>query len=309
MDTETILARNLRKNLSLEAAWDSACKAVLANTRIIAWILVSCTDEFAGCSIEEVMENYIEDGKSLELIHGSAQEDSSVEDGVVYLDITFYARLPGSHERIGLVINLEVQSDYYPGYVLVKRGIYYGSRKIVFQKGRIFLNSHYENMIKVYSIWIALQPPQYRQNTINSYFMAEKSLVGNYHEKKEDYDMMNIMILNLGNVKESDGILKLLNVLLLDQNLTRKKRILEEEYGIPMTRELEKGERMMMGIGRMFIEQGLNEGINQERESWIQRIQNLMIVLNYSLEESLALLNVPQDEWEYYQRKMTENPK
>ena len=33
-------------------------------------------------------------------------------------------------EKIGLYINLEAQADYYPGYPLEMRGIYYGARRL-----------------------------------------------------------------------------------------------------------------------------------------------------------------------------------
>ncbi len=54
---------------------------------------------------------------------------------------------------IRLIINIEAQNDFYPGYPLIKRGIYYCSRMISAQYGTEFKNSHYENIKKVYSIW------------------------------------------------------------------------------------------------------------------------------------------------------------
>ena len=34
-----------------------------------------------------------------------------------------------------MIINIEVQNDFYPGYPLVKRGIYYGGRMLSAQYG------------------------------------------------------------------------------------------------------------------------------------------------------------------------------
>lgn len=57
-------------------------------------------------------------------------EDKSPNEGTVTYDIRFYAAAPGSQGRIGLILNVEAQSDFYPGYPLVKRGIYYCCRMV-----------------------------------------------------------------------------------------------------------------------------------------------------------------------------------
>ena len=46
-------------------------------------------------------------------------------EGTVYFDIRFTIVTPGE-ERIKLIINIEAQKSYYPGYDLVTRGVYYG---------------------------------------------------------------------------------------------------------------------------------------------------------------------------------------
>ena len=115
-------------------------------------------------------------------------EDASVYEGTVTYDIRFCAEAPGTENRIQLIINIEAQNDFYPGYPIIKRGIYYCSRMISSQYGTEFTSSHYENIKKVYSIWICMNPPQYRENTITEYYIAEKNLVGNVKEKIENYD-------------------------------------------------------------------------------------------------------------------------
>ncbi len=82
-------------------------------------------------------------------------EDKSVREGTVTYDIRFRAIVPGSGEIIGLIVNVEAQNDFYPGYPLIKRGIYYCCRMISSQYGREFTDSHYERIKKVYSIFIS----------------------------------------------------------------------------------------------------------------------------------------------------------
>lgn len=64
--------------------------------------------------------------------------DKSVHEGNFTYDIRFRAIAPASGEQIALIINLEAQNDFYPGYPLIKRGIYYCCRMISSQYGREF---------------------------------------------------------------------------------------------------------------------------------------------------------------------------
>ena len=112
-------------------------------------------------------------------MQGTATEDSTITEGSVTYDIRFYAIIPGTEEKISLIINIEAQNDFYPGYPIIKRAIYYCSRMVSSQYGREFTNSHYEKIKKVYSVWICTKPPACRQNTINRYTIREdrKSVV------------------------------------------------------------------------------------------------------------------------------------
>ena len=57
------------------------------------------------------------------VISGMDTEDKSVREGTVTYDIRFRAIVPDSEEQIALIINVEAQNDFYPGYPLIKRGI------------------------------------------------------------------------------------------------------------------------------------------------------------------------------------------
>ena len=165
-------------------------------------------------------------------IRGMSNEDSTLTEGTITYDIRFMASAPVSGELIRLIINIEAQNDFYPGYPLIKRGIYYCSRMISAQYGTEFNKSHYENIKKVYSIWICTNPPKSKKSTITSYSFAEKNLVGNVKEKIENYDLMTSVMICLGEAddKNNDGILRLLEVLLLSETQPEgKKRILQDE--------------------------------------------------------------------------------
>lgn len=166
--------------------------------------------EYKDCSIRDIADHYIEGIPEISQrevhrdeapasdpgkIRGENTEDKAVNEGIVRYDIMFRAILPQGQEKIELIINIEAQKDFYPGYPLIKRGIYYGCRMISSQYGTIFTNSHYEKIQKVYSIWICFNPPEKRKNSINIYSVKEKILENEYgitmtYEEKEEVEKM-----------------------------------------------------------------------------------------------------------------------
>ena len=138
-----------------KAAYDTACKRLLANKIILAWIMKSCLEEYRDCEIPEIASKYIEgeaqiseaavhpdeEAESLQ-IRGLNTEDSTINEGTVTYDIRFRAIVPGTGERISLIINVEAQNDFYPGYPIVKRNLHESSElqkkynKSIFYTGR-----------------------------------------------------------------------------------------------------------------------------------------------------------------------------
>ena len=109
--------------------------------------------------------------KSTDVIKGSNNEDSTLTEGTLFYDVRFDAIAPKSadsaeqEEVIRLIINVEAQTKFKPGYPLTKRAIYYCSRMISAQHGSIFTKSEYGKIRKVYSIWICTQPSDGFENT------------------------------------------------------------------------------------------------------------------------------------------------
>lgn len=310
MKKETTVARSIRL-ADGRAAYDAACKQILANKYILAWIMKSCLDEYRDCEIKEIAERYIEgtpeigaapvmpdewaaDGK----IHGDAGEDSRIAEGVVTYDIRFRAIAPGREGYLNLIINVEAQKDYYPGYPLLKRGIYYCSRLLSSQYDVDFSNAAYEKLKKVYSVWICLNPPDHRKNTIMRYSMTEEIFVGEACEPKENYDLMTVVMVHLGKAEEGEegSILRLLDVLFTgERNYMEKKNILENEFAIPMTRRFEKEVANMCNFSEYVEERGIERG---RLEMLTANLRNLMDNLNLTLEQAMDALNVAAEDRE-----------
>lgn len=279
--------------VSGKAEYDAACKKILAEKIILAWIMKHTMNEYSGYEVKEIAEKYIvgnpkiaetevlPDATNAPRITSVGVEDSSLTEGTVTYDIQFRATVPDTKEYIEMIINVEAQNDFYPGYPLIKRGIYYCSRMVSSQYGTVFTKSHYEKIQKVYSIWICMTPPKGRRNSITEYSFSEKYRVGNAEEVQENYDLMTIIMVYLGDRDESSGsdLLGLLGILLSSgRNAVEKKHILEKNYGIPMSEEMEgEMERMCNlsdGVERIGLEKGLQKGL----EEGLKQKQRIVVV-------------------------------
>ena len=202
--------------------------------------------------------------------------DKSCQEHTTLYDILFYAALPDSTEKIGLFINVEAQNRYYPGYPLVKRGIYYCSRMLSAQFGRDFADGQYDKLKKVYSIWICANAPDSRDNTITRYSLAEEQLLGTAEEEQKNYDLLSVVMVCFNDRQvekrlqngmagqDSADLVRLLSVLLSSTVETEeKKQILDEEYSIPMTREIESEVSYMCNLSQGLIEKGVAQGADK----------------------------------------------
>ena len=308
MDTETTMAQGLADT---NARYDAACKRVLSEKYILAWIMKSCLEEYRDCNVREIAEKYIEGqpqvsaipvlpDESGTVIHGLDTEDKSVHEGTVTYDIRFRAIVPDTEDVIALIVNVEAQNDYYPGYPILKRGIYYGSRMISSQYGREFTGSHYEKIKKVYSIWICMDPPKRKENTINRYRLVEERLVGESTEPVKDYDLLSVVMLCLGRPEGENyqGVLKMLDVLFSNEtSVTDKKKILEDEYDIPMTQKLDEEVSSMCNLSEGVMRKGVAKGVTK---GVLSSIQSLMKNMDLSEEQAMALLDIPEKERQGY---------
>jgi hypothetical protein len=312
MQMETILARNIEAAEG-KAAYDHAVKRLLANKMILAWIMKSCIEEYRNIPVNDIANRFIEGTPEVaetavhpdmevqtEQIQGSFTEDSSINEKTVTYDVRFFALAPAMDELVTLIINIEAQNDFYPGYPLIKRALYYCSRMISSQFGRDFSESGYGEIKKVYSIWICPNPPEGRKNTITRYSIAEENVVGSVREKVNNYDLLTAIMICLGEPEGEryDGILKLLEVLLSNEKKAEeKKRILMNDFDIPMTEELES---------EVLTVCNLSEGVEKrgEQRSTLRHIQNLMDTLKLTAEQAMNALKIPVSEQEGYMKML-----
>ena len=314
------------------AKLDASCKRLLSEKSILAWIMKSCLEEYRDCDVKNIAEKYIEgqpevgaapvapDETNAARIRGLHNEDASLTEGTVTYDIRFLALAPVSGELIRIIVDVEAQNRFNPGYPLIKRAIYYCSRMLSAQYGTEFTHSQYQKIKKVYSIWVCMAPPEERRNSITRYRLAEENLIGAVKEQVRDYNLLSVVMLCLGGAggENYDGVLKLLDVLLSSEaGETEKKQILQNDFDIPMTQTLESEVQVMcnlsQGVMEKGIEQGMKQGIEQGMEQGMKQgmekgraeglltaIRNLMASMGWSAEQAMEALCVPETERKKY---------
>jgi hypothetical protein len=254
--------------------YDAACKKVLSEKGIVAHTLKACVEEYEDMSIEDIIiciqvkpeidKVLIQDVSLPTRIDSEQTEDASDKEHTVFYDVRFMATVPsGKSEVIELIINLEAQNDFHPGYPLLKRGIYY-NRMISSQYDTVFTKSDYGKIKKVYSIWICTNPTQEMEYTITRYKMTEENIEGEDKAKKANYDLLDVVIICLGPKKynELTGLLGMLNLVFKDNDLTaaEKREKLANDYHIEITPELEKGVADMCNLSAGIEKQGIEKG-------------------------------------------------
>ena len=191
--------------------------------------------------------------------------------------------------------------------------VYYCSRMISAQYGTEFVKSNYQNIRKVYSIWICLDVPKEWENTITRYHIVEENLVGHAREQVKNYDLLTAVLVGLGKPdgENYDGVLKMLGALFSGENsITEKKRILEQDFDIPMTETLERRLSEMCNLSQGFEERGMKRGFEKGRveghaegraegrtegriESTISTIGNLMGSMGWTMEQAMDAMQLP----------------
>ncbi|WP_305154718.1 hypothetical protein, partial [uncultured Dubosiella sp.] len=282
---DTSLAQALH-DTSMQSQYDAACKRLLSEKIVLAWILKECVPEYREETIDDIMNKYIEGTPEVSSvpvqgsrIQGGNTEDTDLHEGTIRYDIFFRALLPKGKGRLLLLINVEAQNKENPQYPLVSRMVYHLARQTSSQHGVEFTNDHYGDLQKVYSIWICMNAPKRRANSMNVYEMTEKQVAGHVKLKKSDYDLMTGIVLWLGDPasKEYKGIFKMLHTLLSNKVEEPKKRqVLEEEYDIQMSEKMEKEVSTMCNLSQGILEQGIQQGERKgvRRGRQEQRIQD-----------------------------------
>ena len=270
MNTEIKNAVNAARDM---AQYDENAKRLLGNKSILAHILTSTVEEFRGMNPADV-EGYIEGEPCISSVPvepgltnikqggkrlaGLNSESVDVNEGVVRFDIVFYVRLKDGVSQI--IINIEAQKDAPSGYSILNRGIFYACRLISSQKERDFVNTNYDDIKCVYTIWICMNMPE---NSLDYYQLANRKVLGSRTwEGKQD--MINIVLIGLAKdlpIHDEKYELHRLLVALMSKQLTTSEKIniIEKEYKIQVNDTLRKDVSVMCNLSQGIVDETLEK--------------------------------------------------
>ena len=306
MKKQTNLSNTIDAMDPNKAKYDKNVKEFLSDVQVLARIVKYTVSEVENLSVEEIITCI--DGKSVETgavsvmpgltnlgkIESLQTEDFIQNEGYVTFDIRFSLIYNG--EPFKIIINIEAQKSTNSsklGYHLENRIIYYLSRLISSQKEKEFFNSEYDNIKKVYSIWICMDTEEGR-DSISKISLGAETLYGTPCEFPELDKMCGIVI----RIREDDNVVESKNVLIamLEDMLENesgevKKRKLEEKYDMKMTTELERKIDDMCNLSTVVEEKGIQKGIQKGIEKGIEKgklLQLFELVISGDLSAEVA---------------------
>ncbi|MCC8014764.1 MAG: Rpn family recombination-promoting nuclease/putative transposase [Eubacterium sp.] len=309
METLTEAAKNAYTDND-NRKYDEQVKKTLAIKIFLAHILKDCLEEFKDCDPNDIAEKYIE-GEPEISVEATHQNENEIikgmdrEDEIVRYDILFYVYAPTLSGTVKLIINLEAQQDYYPGYPLLKRAVYYCSRLISSQYNKEFTNSKYGNIKKVVSIWVCSEAPKDKQNTITRFSMREQNIVGRAKYNFSDYDLLDVVMVCLGgrNDENYKGAIKLLDTITsVDFSHSERIDIIKNDFNIAITKFIEDEVTTMCNLSYGIERKAKNEGKAEGRaegiiENLTNNIKALMETGQYTFDSAFNILKAPEDKY------------
>ena len=167
-----------------QVRYDTACKKILSAKSVLAVLIHDCIPCFSEYNTEEIRCRYIEGSKKYQnipvhpddvapSISGINPENAQIQGTKSVYDILFRLMLPKEETEPEMFIHIEAQGTTPPERVLVNRMEYYAAGLIQFQYGRVFKKLEYKKIVRVCSIWIMMNPPRNKQNSVNLYQRTE----------------------------------------------------------------------------------------------------------------------------------------
>ena len=270
MNTEIANAVNAAGD---KAQYDTRVKRLLAQKSILAHILVKTVDEFKGMKPEDVVK-YIEGEPSISVVPvepglanmektdatgqrivGLNTENAEINEGLVRFDIIFYVRMPSIVGRKNglsqIIVNIEAQKDEPTEYKILNRAIFYVSRLISSQKERDFVNTNYDDIKQVLSIWICMNMDD---NSLSHIHLTKDEMLKPC-DWKGNLDLLNIVLIGITNeIPEHDEKYEMHRLIgaLLSSELKEQEKldIIEHEYNIPISQEFREDVSIMCNLSQ-----------------------------------------------------------
>ena len=318
MNTEIANAVNAAGD---KAQYDTRVKRLLAQKSILAHILVKTVDEFKGMKPEDVVK-YIEGEPSISVVPvepglanmektdatgqrivGLNTENAEINEGLVRFDIIFYVRMPSIVGRKNglsqIIVNIEAQKDEPTEYKILNRAIFYVSRLISSQKERDFVNTNYDDIKQVFSIWICMNMDD---NSLSHIHLTKDEMLKPCNWKG-NLDLLNIVLIGITNeIPEHDEKYEMHRLIgaLLSSELKEQEKldIIEHEYNIPISQEFREDVRIMCNLSTGIEERATERATKKATEKTSEKFILNMYKKGYTLDQMADVAETGEDEVE-----------
>lgn len=196
-----------------------------------------------------------------------------------------------------IIVNVEAQKAEPSSYDILNRAIFYVSRMISSQKGRDFVKSNYNDIKRVYSIWICMNVDEHSMSHIH---LTRDDIIGS-HNWKGDIDLLNIVLLGLAEdlpeKTEEYELHRLLGALLSSKlKVDEKLDIIGNEFQIPLESDIRKDVSEMcnlsQGIEDRAFERGTANGISIGKKEGLAEVVLKLIKKRVSIEQVSDMLDM-----------------
>ena len=275
MNTEIANAVNAAGD---KAQYDTRVKRLLAQKSILAHILVKTVDEFKRMKPEDVVK-YIEGEPSISVV--------PVEPGLANME-----KPDAAGQRI-VGLNTE-NAEINEGLVRFDI-IFYVSRLISSQKERDFVNTNYDDIKQVFSIWICMNMDD---NSLSHIHLTKDELLKPCNWKG-NLDLLNIVLIGITNeIPEHDEKYEMHRLIgaLLSSELKEQEKldIIEHEYNIPISQEFREDVRIMCNLSTGIEERATERATEKTSEKFILN----MYKKGYTLDQIADVAETGVDEVE-----------
>ena len=283
-------------------------------------------DEFKGMKPEDVVK-YIEGEPSISVVPvepglanmektdaagqrivGLNTENAEINEGLVRFDIIFYVRMPSVDDtKNGLsqiIVNIEAQKDEPTEYKILNRAIFYVSRLISSQKERDFVNTNYDDIKQVFSIWICMNMDD---NSLSHIHLTKDEMLKPC-TWKGNLDLLNIVLIGITNeISEHDEKYEMHRLIgaLLSSELKEQEKldIIEHEYNIPISQEFREDVRIMCNLSTGIEERATERATKKATEKTSEKFILNMYKKGYTLDQIADVAETGVDEVEAMLKK------
>ena len=184
-------------------------------------------------------------------------------------------------------------------YKILNRAIFYVSRLISSQKERDFVNTNYDDIKQVFSIWICMNMDY---NSLSHIHLTKDEMLKPCNWKG-NLDLLNIVLIGITNeIPEHDEKYEMHRLIgaLLSSELKEQEKldIIEHEYNIPISQEFREDVKIMCNLSTGIEERATERATKKATEKTSEKFILNMYKKGYTLDQIADVAETGVDEVE-----------